>query len=463
MPLTPEDDDAGGDNLAYFIEPGAVVTEDKAALMFAARYKGQLAFCHDEDTWREYDGSIWRACRTPLAFHYARELARKLSQTAKGSVVGLQKTQFAQGVERFAKADPTFARTSAHWDADPWLLGTPAGTVDLKTGKLRPASSRDNITRSTAVAPAPWAECPIWMDFLAQACGGDEELVGFLQRLCGYSLTGTTTEHALFFVYGPGGNGKSVFLNTVTHVLADYAATAAMDTFTAHGRAGQIPVDLAMLRGARLVTASETGEGKKWDQQRVAQVTGGDPITARFMRQNFFTYTPQFSLIIVGNHKPALSSVDDAMRRRFNIIPFLIKPPTPDRALEEKLVAEWPAILKWMIEGCLMWQQGGLQRPAVVADATADYFEDQNTLAQWLETECEVDFKNHYLAEKTSLLFDSWARFAKANGEDAGTTKTFKPAMEKHGFKFKKAEDGRWFHYVRLKPRVRDSDDGPSF
>ena len=456
--MTVADPPPPDDNLAYFIEPGADVTEDLGALMFARRYQGQLAYCHTEAVWREYDGSVWRTCETPLAFHYARELARKLSVSARGSKATLQRTNFAKGVEAFARADPIFARTAASWDADPWLMGTPAGTIDLHTGELITAQPSHGITRATAVQPAKWANCPIWLEFLRQATDDDEELVGFLQRLAGYSLTGTTTEHALFFVYGPGGNGKSVFLNTLTHILADYAATAAMDTFTAQSRTGQIPVDLAMLRGARLVTASETSEGKKWDQQRVAQVTGGDPITARFMRQNFFTYSPQFSLIIVGNHKPSLQSVDDAMRRRFNIIPFLIKPDTPDRDLEAKLRDEWPAILKWMIDGCLEWQRRGLDRPRVVAEATDDYFDEQNTMQQWLEQDCEVDLRNWHLAEKSGKLFDVWARFAKSNGEDAGTSKTFKPAMEKLGFRFKKDMSGRWFHGVRLRPKDRDDD-----
>jgi len=437
-----------------------LLTQHRCAIQFAERFAGQLAFCHDEGVWRQYDGSIWRTVKTPLAFHYAREMAVAMQRRyPKTGVVEVHKTSFPLGVERFAKSDPVFARTSEHWDPDPWLLGTPAGTVDLKTGRLRPAEPGDNITKSTAIPPgATYASAPLWENFLDQACGGEPELVEFLQQIAGYALTGLTHEHALFFVYGPGGNGKSVFLNTLAHVLGDYATTAAMDTFTASSRSGQIPADLAMLRGARLVTASETSEGKKWDQQRVAQVTGGDPITARFMRENFFTYKPQFTLIIVGNHKPTLTSVDDAMRRRFNIIPFLIRPERPDRHLEEKLVDEWPAILRWAIDGCLDWQERGLVRPPVVTEATSEYFDEQNTLAQWLEQDCEVDFKNWHLADLSSALFASWSSYCRANGEDAGTSKTFKPAMEKHGFRFKKTAEGRWFHYVRLKPRRGDGD-----
>ena len=172
------------------------------------------------------------------------------------------------------------------------------------------------------------------------------ELQRFLQQMAGYCLTGDISEHALFFVYGTGGNGKGVFLNTVAGILGDYAATAAMDTFTA-SQGDRHPTDLAMLRGARLVTAAETEEGRAWAESRIKQLTGGDPITARFMRQDFFTFQPAFKLVIVGNHKPVLRNVDEAARRRFNIIPFTRKPPKPDQAARGKAqggMARHPAL-----------------------------------------------------------------------------------------------------------------------
>ena len=149
-----------------------------------------------------------------------------------------------------------------------------------------------------------------------------------------------------------------------------------------------------MLRGARLVSATETEEGRAWAESRIKQLTGGDPISARFMRQDFFTYVPTFKLVFIGNHKPALRNVDDAARRRFNIVPFLHKPPTPDQHLEQKLRAEWPAILRWMIDGCLAWQRDGLVRPAIVAAATEEYFSEQDILRQWVEECCEIGRRN---------------------------------------------------------------------
>jgi len=251
-----------------------------------------------------------------------------------------------------------------------------------------------------------------------------------MQQIAGYSLTGDIREHALFFVYGPGGNGKSVFLNTLTNILADYATTAAMDTFTA-SKADRHPTDLAMLRGARLVCASETEEGRAWAESRIKQLTGGDKISARFMRQDFFTFTPSFKLIIIGNHQPILNNVDDAAKRRFNIIPFIFRPETPDKDLEIRLRAEYPAILRWMIEGCLDWQANGLMRPESVRSATTNYFNDQDLFGEWL-AECCITEKSK--CDTRAALFESWAAFAVQNGEKAGGAKTFTATMVKRGF-----------------------------
>ncbi len=188
-----------------------------------------------------------------------------------------------------------------------------------------------------------------------------------------------------------------------------------------------------MLRGARLVTASETEEGRAWAETRIKQLTGGDPITARFMRQDFFTYRPQFKLTIIGNHKPILHNVDDAAKRRFNIVPFIHKPAQPDHQLEQKLMAEAPGILQWMIEGCRDWQEHGLVRPQCVIDATAEYFSDQDCFAHWLGDDCVCDRGNMARSEASSVLFRSWSDYAKNAGVKPGTTATFKERMMKAG------------------------------
>lgn len=403
-------------------------TEDGIALAFAEAHKDDLRFCHHAGRWYVWTGNRWQKEETRLAFNWARTICRDLNTISDEK---LAKASTAAAVERFAQADRTFAVTSAIWDADPYLLGTPAGVVDLRNGTLRPAQRTDYITRQAAVAPDRGALRPLWTRFLQDATLGDAGLQRFLQQVAGYCLTGDVREHALFFVYGPGGNGKSVFLNVLAGVMGDYATTAAMDTFTA-SVSDKHPTDLAMLQGARLVSASETEEGRAWAESRIKQMTGGDTIRARFMRQDFFEYRPQFKLVIVGNHKPMLRNVDDAARRRFNIIPFVHRPPTPDKLLEIKLKAEWPAILAWAIEGALDWQRNGLVRPVVVAEATNEYFTEQDSVRQWVAECCETGSRN--LCDTTAALFASWSAHALANGERPGTTKWLSQILHRHGY-----------------------------
>lgn len=436
-----------------------LLTEDWAARLYAQRHAGKLLYCHETGSWYGWNGAVWQPDRLQGAFHWARELARALcrDESPKTRFIA-SKTSFAAGVERFCRADPAFAVIADIWDRDPLLLGTPGGTIDLTTGDLRPSDSNDRITRLTAVAPADVPACPCWLRFLDEATGGDAGLIRFLRQWCGYGLTGLTREHALVFVYGPGGNGKSVFLNVLTGILGAYARTAAMDTFTA-SKTDRHPTDMAMLRGARLVTASETEEDRAWAEARIKQLTGGDPVTARFMRQDFFTLTPEFKLTIVGNHQPMLKNVDDAARRRFNIVPFIRKPKVPDRQLEEKLRSQWPEILRWMIEGCLDWQKHGLVRPGSVVEATEAYFSEQDLMGQWLAEKCVVRLGDPTVWDRTTDLFESWSAYAKAAGDQPGTVKAFGLAMRRKGFMPRRTMHARGFTGLRLRSDHCGSDE----
>ena len=252
------------------------VTQDGIAQVFARRFEDRLRYCHDTGAWFEWTGTHWKKDKTALAFQFCRELAREFTADSKaGEMKEVRKISFAGGVEKFAKSDRSMAVTSEIWDRDPFLLGTPDGTVDLRTGELREPDPRDGITKITAVAPAPSADCPRWLQFLDETFG-DADLIRFIQQWNGYCLTGEISEHALVFGFGNGGNGKGVWLNTVAGIMADYATTAAMDTFTA-SKNDRHPTELAMLRGARMVTASETEEGRSWAESRIKQMTGGDP------------------------------------------------------------------------------------------------------------------------------------------------------------------------------------------
>ena len=435
-----------------------IVTEDSAAMRFVELHGDDLRFCHSTGAWFRWSGGVWTKDQTGLAFHWARQLARQLAENQDERKRYItNKTSFASGVERFAKADPAVAVTISYWDADPLLLGTPAGTVDLRTGQLHAGERAHGITKATSVAPSA-VGCPRWLAFLEQTTGDDFELIRFLQQWCGYALTGLTREHALVFVYGPGGNGKSVFLNVVTSILRGYAVTAAMDTLTA-SKNDKHPTDLAMLRGARMVTASETEEGHAWAESRIKQMTGGDRISARFMRQDFFEFVPQFKLTIVGNHKPVLRNVDDAARRRFLIVPFERTPERPDRELEQKLMAEASGILQWMIEGCLDWQANGLLKPASVLAATAEYFSDQDLFAHWLAEECDCEPGDNEKSETSSNLFRCWKEFAVAAGNLPGSQQSFKDQLTRHGFKFYRGRKAREFFGIKLRSKGSFHED----
>jgi len=429
---------------------GFELHEDGVALAFAARFKDELRYCHHTGAWFQWTGGLWRREETKLAFSWARQVCRQLARESdvEGKVRAvLARAATAAAVERFAQSDRAFAVTSAIWDRDPWLLGTPGGTVDLRTGRLRPARQEDHITKTTMVAPAAKADCPRWRQFMEEVTGGDADLVRFLQQWAGYCLTGDTREEALLFIHGPGGNGKGKFKTTLEEILGEYCQPAAMETFTAGG-GDKHPTDLAMLRGARMVCASETEEGRAWAEVRIKQLTGNDTIAARFMRQDFFQYRPTFKLTIIGNHKPVLRNVDDAARRRFNIVPFDFKPAHPDPALEAKLRAEYPAILRWMIEGCLDWQANGLVRPRAVTDATAEYFEGQDLMAQWLAERCEARVTGK---AASSALYRDWSAWAKARGEEPGTSKAFSAAMERRHAK-ERTTAGVMFLGIKLLP-----------
>ncbi|WP_137699326.1 phage/plasmid primase, P4 family [Marimonas lutisalis] len=441
-----EDVALGGDLTQ--IEP----TEDGVAKEFAARFRDRIRFDHDVRAWFIWHEDHWVQDKTKKAFEWARQLSREASEALPHAASkSVRKAGFAYGVERFAQSDPSLAGTREFWDQDAFLLGVPGGTLNLKTGEILEPHPSDGITKRAAVAPGE-GDPTKWLDFLSTVSGGDEDVVHFIQIWCGYLLTGETSEQTLLFLYGPGGNGKSLFLNIVSRVLGDYAVQANMDTFTA-SRLDRHPTDLAMLAGARMVSASETTEGRSWDEGRIKSLTGGDPITARYMRKDFFTYLPSFKLTFVGNNQPVLRNVDQAMRRRILMLAFNHQPEKPDPELEKKIWAEAPQILKWMIRGCLEWLERGLPRPSAITSLTEQYFEDQDTFGEWLANHCRVDDR----AGQTSSadLFSSWKEYAEAHGEQPGSAKALGQRLRRRGLQNGDARiDGKvrkvWFGIALL-------------
>jgi len=346
---------AEGEVVEDFGRPPAFA-DDALALRFSRLHAGDLRYTAAWGRWSVWNSTRWKCDETCRVMDLARHVCREASAECEEKIAPrIASAVTIAAVERLARADRCHAATVDQWDADPWLLNTPAGVVDLRTGALRPAAREDYCTKITAVAPNG-GQCPLWQEFLARITHGNAEFQGFMQRMCGYTLTGITREQALFFLYGTGANGKTVFLNTISGVMGDYARTAPIEAFIA-SRNEHHPTDLAGLQGARLVTAAETEDGRRWAESKLKALTGGDRIAARFMRQDFFEFVPQFKLIVVGNHKPGLGTVDEAVRRRFNLLPFTLTIPAAERDAElaEKLSKEWSGILQWMVDGCLSW------------------------------------------------------------------------------------------------------------
>jgi putative DNA primase/helicase len=406
-------------------------SDEALALQFAERHADDLRYVAAWGRWLSWTGTHWRFDDTLQAFDHARiicrEAAAACNETKVASAIASAKTVAA--VERLARADRRLAAID-QWDSDPWLLNTPQGVVDLRTGERADHKSSYYMTHITAAAPG--GRCPLFLAFLATITDNDKALQAYLQRVLGYALTGRTSEHSLFFGYGTGANGKGVLVNTVAKIMGTYHKTAPIETFTA-SNTDRHPTDLAGLRGARLVTATETEEGRRWAESRIKTLTGGDAISARFMRQDFFEYTPAFKLFITGNHKPGLRSVDEAIRRRLHLIPFAvtIPPEKRDQQLGEKLKKEYPGILAWMIEGCLRWQAMGLQPPKAVVDATAAYLAAEDAITAWIDEKCERDPSAW---ESSSNLFASWKFWAETNGEPPGSVKRLSQHLEARGF-----------------------------
>ena len=408
-------------------------SDEALALGFTERHGADWRYTQELGHWSHFDGACWRKDSTRLARDLARAYCREISAAAPTPKVAhdVASKKTGDAVEALARVDRRHAAVAAQWDADPWLLGTPGGTYDLRLGRLREARRDDYISKTAAVAPG--GECPIWRQFLDRVTDSDAQLQLFLQRMAGYAATGSTREHALFFLFGTGANGKSVFITTISGVLGDYATTAPMETFVAskYG-ADRHPTELAGLAGARLVTAVETEDGRRWNESRISALTGEDKISARFMKQDFFDYSPQFKLVIAGNHKPGLRGVGEAMRRRVNLVPWGVTIPKDERddGLVDRLKAEWPGILQWIVDGCVEWQGEGLAPPEAVRAATEGYFEDEDALGQWMDERCVV--KSGFTAT-ASDLFTSWRRWAEQAGEYVGSTKRFSQRLLDRG------------------------------
>ncbi|AYB50215.2 phage/plasmid primase, P4 family [Ralstonia solanacearum] len=431
-------------------------TEDGLATAFTRRYGDDWRYCSLWGKWLVWTGVRWNSDQLLYVTHLSRGICRSASLKAD---TARQKTKLASSatiaaVEKIARSDPKHAATADEWDADVWALNTPGGVVDLRTGQLRAHRREDRMTKVTTATPRGrnGEGCPAWLAFIADITGGNTDLAAYLQRVVGYCLTGVTSEHALFFLYGTGANGKSVFVNVLTTILGDYAANAPMDTFM-EARGDRHPTELAGLRGARLVSSIETEQGRRWNESKVKAITGGDKVSARFMRQDFFDYLPQFKLLIAGNHKPAIRNVDEAMKRRLHLIPFTVTVPPErrDGRLTEKLLKERDGILAWAIEGCLAWQRQRLDPPDCVRSATEEYFDEEDAIGDFLDEEAQC----HQQARvAVADVFLRWQEWAGRRGEYVGTSRWLAQQLTNRGFERTRLHGGvKGLAGISLKPK----------
>lgn len=421
------------------------LTDTGNAERFASHWHESLRYVPQLKTWVQWDRSSWKIDER----HQVQELAKQTANLISAEAEAIRDAEMAKAIKKHGRSSlnrrklldmietaasiPRLQLDVGEIDADKMLLGVTNGVVDLTAGSFRPMRLDDYITKRAGASFDHSATCPVFEQFVHRILGEDDELVAFVQRAIGYTLTGRVDEQCLFFLHGSGANGKSTFLNVLRDVLGDYAVYTAPETLMPRAGTGASPSsDLARLRGARLVLSNEVEEGAHMAENLVKQVTGGDPIVARYLHKEFFEFLPQLKLWIAGNHLPRIRGNDEGIWRRINRIPFKVTIPAAERDpdLPRKLLAESAGILNWAIQGCLDWQKAGLRPPASVTDAVREYREEMDILGQWLDDECVIGPGKSIGAQ---ALYDSYRAWAEKGGYRPMTHIAFAKKLETRG------------------------------
>ncbi|HEX5119819.1 MAG TPA: phage/plasmid primase, P4 family [Pseudonocardiaceae bacterium] len=412
-------------------------TDDALALALVDAHHGELRYVPERGRWLEWDGHRWHWC--PPGDGPVRErvktLARKLPENDAADIRHKIHSLSAPGttaIVRQAASDPRAVVHLGDLDARPFELNTPRGIVDLRSGALLAPDPTHLHTRSTTVAPNPDADPRAWHAFLSRTFAGQDDITAYVQRLVGYSATGAVLDQVLPFCYGSGANGKSVLLGVLFSVLGDYATTAPAGFLMAQ-QFSQHATEIADLAGARLVICSELDEGDRFDESRVKLLTGKDPVKARFMRQDFFTFTPTHHLWLMGNHQPGVTAGGPAFWRRLRIIPFTTVVPLSeqDTRLADTLSAEHgEAVLAWIVAGAVDYLRTGLAEPTSVHVATEGYEHEQDTVAQFIEECCHVGGADA-VRIRTGILRAGYERWCRGEGCSPVSAKAFTQALSR--------------------------------
>ncbi len=390
----------------------------------------------DETRWKPDEGSEL----TRMALATTRALfaqagtevdSERREAWVKHSLACERKTAIENAVS-LAKSIPGVSVNVDSLDTDPMLLNVKNGTIDLRTGKLKDHDPRDLITKLAPVTFDPAAECPQWLDFQRTICAEDDELVAFKQRAYGYTATGKTSEDVLFIPFGNGANGKSTEQNIILRILGSYANTAQFETFAVKKNEG-VRNDIADLVGSRFVSASEGESRQRLAEGLVKQMTGGDPMKARFLHREYFTFQPAFKLWLATNHKPVIRGTDHGIWRRIRLVPYAvtIPPEKRDKRLREKLEGELSGILNWILKGCAGWLEHGLPDVKAVNEATESYRQESDVLSSFLSEKCITDELHRVLAKP---LYQSYKKFCEDNGDDSFSSTMFGRLLNERGY-----------------------------
>lgn len=431
---------------------------------FIAQHRQSVCCVHysaSQQTWHTWDGTRWASDRGGVVDQLAQrtvrtiylEAAKEPNDDERKALARWAHESESQGRRSamLASARPWLMTQQEKLNIDPWLLNCPNGTINLRAGTLQPHRREDYITKLAGAPFDPAADCPTWLAFLDQIMAGRQDVIDFLQRALGYSLTGDVSEHVLLFLYGTGRNGKSTFLQAVRDVLGDYGLQAAPDMLLSKPSA-QHPTERADLYQMRFVTTIEAGAGRKLDEPLVKLLTGGDPIRARRMREDFWEFLPTHKLWLAANHKPEVRGTDQGIWSRICLIPFevTIGAATMDKHLGEKLHAEAAGILRWMAEGCQIWQRDGLKPPVFVQQATTRYRVEMDVLADFLAECCELG-DTFYCP--SGELYKEYERWCVENSERGASQRAFAFALEERGFSRQRLGRGGSRCYAGLRVR----------
>jgi len=445
------------------------LTDAGNAEYFTYIFQDDVRFDHRRGRWLLWSGHHWQPDTFGLIYRLALGAARRRYRAAETIedlklrvdvskwAIQSESTLKIQSCLALARNFEPIADDGAHWDSNTWLLGVGNGVVDLKTGELRPGQRRDNISMSTGIDFDPEAQCPRWQQFLEEVFG-DVELIDWLHRALGYSITGETSEQCIFIGYGIGSNGKGVFCTAIHAALGDYAYSAPFSTFELYQRAS-IPNDLAALEFKRFVNSSETNDNTRLNEARIKAISGCDPITARYLHQEFFTFWPHLKLWLFVNHKPKVADDSFGFWRRVRLIPFTrqFRGDADDKNLRDKLRVEAPGILAWLVRGCQEWRKRGLEPiPACVKAATEEYRTESDPISQFISESCIERSTAIAKAGELYIAYKAWAESQGMTTKEILTATAFGRRMRE---KYTKTRKGGTVYYygIGLPGQLQDS------